>query len=146
MAVALRNRDKGLAKIKQLLVLEFHTEIVGQMENRVASIATAARMGPLLGLLGTVVSMIAAFGRMGGGTKPDPAALAGAISIGLWATGAGLLLANPLMVIGNDVQARLRRLRDRTEKQLMEFVEVIESSESPNRASRPSMARAVLPR
>jgi hypothetical protein len=36
MAVALRNRDKGIAKIKQILVMEFHTEVIAGMENRLA--------------------------------------------------------------------------------------------------------------
>jgi biopolymer transport protein ExbB len=31
-----------------------------------------------------------------------------------------------MMLIGNDVHARLRRLRDRTERQLQEVLEVLE--------------------
>ena len=74
IAVALRNRDKGLAKIKQLLVTEFHSEVIAGMENRLASISTIVRMGPLLGLLGTVASMIAAFSRIGGAEQVNPRA------------------------------------------------------------------------
>ena len=50
IAVALRNRAKGLAKIKQLVVTEFHSEVIAGMENRLGSISTIVRMGPLLGL------------------------------------------------------------------------------------------------
>ena len=74
IAVALRNRDKGLAKTKQLLVTEFHTEVIAGMENRLASVSTIVRMGPLLGLLGTVASMIAAFNRIGGAEQVNPRA------------------------------------------------------------------------
>jgi biopolymer transport protein ExbB len=126
IAVALRNRAKGLAKIKQLVVTEFHSEVIAGMENRLGSISTIVRMGPLLGLVGTVASMIAAFSRIGGSEKADPHALATDISLALWATGAGLLIANPMMLIGNDVHARLRRLRDRTERQLQDVLEVLE--------------------
>ena len=126
IAVALRNRDKGLAKIKQLVVTEFHSEVIAGMENRLGSISTIVRMGPLLGLVGTVASMIAAFSRIGGSEKADPHALATDISLALWATGAGLLIANPMMLIGNDVHARLRRLRDRTERQLQDVLEILE--------------------
>lgn len=143
MAMSLRNRSKGLAKVKQLLVTDFHTEVISGLENRVASLATAARMGPLLGLLGTVMAMIAAFARMGAGGKPDPISLANSISLGLWATGAGLLIANPLMMLGNDAQARLRRLRDRTERQLSDFLEVFEQAEA---RSRNPAARVASPR
>jgi biopolymer transport protein ExbB len=126
IAVALRNRDKGLAKIKQLVVTEFHSEVIAGMENRLGSVSTIVRMGPLLGLLGTVASMIAAFGRIGGSEHVNPSALAQDISLALWATGAGLLIANPMMLIGNDVHARLRRLRDRTERQLQEVLDLLE--------------------
>jgi biopolymer transport protein ExbB len=148
IAVALRNRDKGLAKIRQLLVTEFHTEVIAGMENRLASISTIVRMGPLLGLLGTVASMIAAFSRIGGAEQVNPRALAQDISLALWATGAGLLIANPMMLIGNDVHARLRRLRDRTERQLQEVLEILEPIESQGHAqvSRGSRTEVVAPR
>jgi biopolymer transport protein ExbB len=129
IAVALKNRAKGLAKIKQLVVTEFHSEVIAGMENRLGSISTIVRMGPLLGLVGTVASMIAAFGRIGGSEKVSPQALAQDISLALWATGAGLLIANPMMLIGNDVHARLRRLRDRTERQLQEVLEILEPTQ-----------------
>jgi biopolymer transport protein ExbB len=150
LAVALKNRDKGIAKVKQLLVMEFHTEVIAAMENRLASISTIVRMGPLLGLLGTVASMIGAFGRIGGAEKVDPRALATDISLALWATGSGLLIATPMMIVGNDIHARLRRLRDRTERQLQDFLELLETSEAAatrgSPGARPDAARAVLPR
>ncbi|MGE3818367.1 MAG: MotA/TolQ/ExbB proton channel family protein [Isosphaeraceae bacterium] len=150
IAVALKNRAMGLAKIKQIIVMEFHTEVIAGTENRLASISTIVRMGPLLGLLGTVASMIGAFGRIGGAEKVNPQALASDISLALWATGAGLLIATPMMIIGNDVHARLRRLRDRTERQLQDFLEIIEQVEAAQQrnapASRSGTVRAVLPR
>jgi biopolymer transport protein ExbB len=149
IAVALKNREKGIAKIKQLLVMEFHTEVIAGMDNRLASVSTIVRMGPLLGLLGTVASMIGAFGRIGGAEKVNPNALAHDISLALWATGSGLLIATPMMIAGNDIHARLRRLRDRTERQLQDFLEILEAVEAPGSrgttGSRPGTARAVLP-
>ncbi len=150
VAVALKHRDKGLAKVKQVLVMEFHTEVIAGMENRLASISTIVRMGPLLGLLGTVASMIGAFGRIGGSEKVDPTSLASDISLALWATGSGLLIATPMMILGNDIHAKLRRLRDRTERQLQDFLEVLEQVEAhtagDRRGSRSGTVRAVLPR
>jgi biopolymer transport protein ExbB len=150
MAVALKNRDQGLAKIKQIIVMEFHTEVIAGMENRLASISTIVRMGPLLGLLGTVASMIGAFGRIGGAEKVNPNQLAADISLALWATGSGLLIATPMMILGNDIHAKLRRLRDRTERQLQDFLDVVEQSESAAArtapGSRSGTVRAVLPR
>jgi biopolymer transport protein ExbB len=146
IAVALRVREKGLAKVKQVLVMEFHTEVIAAMENRIASISTIVRMGPLLGLLGTVASMIGAFGRIGGGDKVDPKLLAADISLALWATGAGLLIATPMMVLGNDIHAKLRHLRDMTERQLGDFMEILEAIEARDgrAAARAEKSRAVL--
>lgn len=148
MAVALTNRAKGLGKIKQMLVMEFHTEVIAALENRLSTISTIVRMGPLLGLLGTVASMIGAFGRIGGAEKVAPSALANDISLALWATGAGLLIATPLMIVGNDIHAKLRHLRDQTERQLQDFLEVLEEIENHGRpgAAHARPARAVLPR
>ena len=146
IAVALRVRDKGLAKVKQVLVMEFHTEVIAAMENRIATISTIVRMGPLLGLLGTVASMIGAFGRIGGGEKVDPKALAADISLALWATGSGLLIATPMMIFGNDIHAKLRHLRDMTERQLGDFLEILEAIEARDGkpVGRTDKARAVL--
>lgn len=148
-AVALKNREKATTKVKQLLVTEFHTEVIAEMENRLGSVSTIVRLGPLLGLLGTVASMIAAFSRIGGAERVNPSALASDISLALWATGAGLLIANPMMIVGNDVHARLRRLRDRTEKQLQEALDALEpedprdgrDGEAARRAARTASAR-----
>ena len=146
IAVALQVRDKGLAKVKQVLVMEFHTEVIATMENRIASISTTVRMGPLLGLLGTVASMIGAFGRIGGGDKVDPKVLAGDISLALWATGSGLLIATPMMIAGNDIHAKLRHLRDMTERQLGDFIEILEAIEARDGKplGRADKSRAVL--
>ncbi|WZO98405.1 MotA/TolQ/ExbB proton channel family protein [Isosphaeraceae bacterium EP7] len=150
ISVALKHRDKGIAKVKAMLVMEFHTEVVAGMENRLGSIGTIVRMGPLLGLLGTVASMIGAFGRIGGSAKVNPTDLANDISLALWATGAGLLIATPMMIVGNDIHAKLRSLRDRTERQLQDFIEVLEAQNPPQQrrdsGSRSGTMRAVLPR
>jgi biopolymer transport protein ExbB len=150
MSVAIKNRDKGIAKVKQIIVMEFHTEVIAGMENRLASVSTIVRMGPLLGLLGTVASMIGAFGRIGGAEKVNPNALAADISLALWATGSGLLIATPMMILGNDIHAKLRRLRDRTERQLQEFLDALESvdpaAQRQGPAGRSGTVRAVLPR
>ena len=153
MSVALANRSKGLAKVKPLLVMEFHTEVIAALDNRLATLSTIVRMGPLLGLLGTVASMIGAFGRIGGAEKVAPQVLANDISLALWATGSGLLIATPVMIVANDIHARLRSLRDQTERQLQDFLEVLETAETPaprpagsSRAASANAGRAVLPR
>ncbi len=126
--VGLRSLSKGLAKVKQVLVMEFNTQVISSMENRLASVVTAGKLAPLLGLLGTVTGMIGAFGNVSAGQRAtDPGSqLAASIALGLWTTAVGLIIATPLMLLANDLQGRLRRLRDQTERQLQGFLELVE--------------------
>jgi biopolymer transport protein ExbB len=159
VTVGLQNLRRGLAKIKQLLVMEFHTQVISAMENRLASVVTAAKLAPLLGLLGTVIGMIGAFGNVGTGQRAtDPGSqLAASIALGLWTTAVGLIIASPLMLLANDLQGRLRLLRDRTERQLQGFLEFLENEEArrspegrgsqrPGPSPGSGSVRAVLPR
>jgi biopolymer transport protein ExbB len=54
-----------------------------------------------------------------------------------------------MMILGNDIHAKLRRLRDRTERQLQDFLEILEASEPAagrgTPGSRSGTVRAVLP-
>jgi biopolymer transport protein ExbB len=63
--------------------------------NTLGSIATAA---PLLGLLGTVVGMIEIFGAQGPSGGANPAQLAQGISIALYNTAFGLIIAIPALL------------------------------------------------
>ena len=70
------------------------------MERYLAALATIASAAPLLGLLGTVVGMIEIFGSQtgtntGGG---NPAQLAQGISIALYNTAFGLMVAIPTLI------------------------------------------------
>ncbi|MFN3722288.1 MAG: MotA/TolQ/ExbB proton channel family protein, partial [Paracoccaceae bacterium] len=59
----------------------------------------AATIGPLLGLLGTVTGMIAAFQALQeAGSRADPAALAGGIWEALLTTAAGMAVAIPASI------------------------------------------------
>ena len=72
--------------------------------------------------------MIAAFARMGlaAESKIDPAKLAGDISLALWATAIGLLIATPLTLIGNMINVRIRKLEDESQESLGRFMEDFE--------------------
>ena len=64
--------------------------------NTLGTIATAA---PLLGLLGTVVGMIEIFGSQGPTGGSNPAQLAQGISIALYNTAFGLIIAIPALML-----------------------------------------------
>jgi biopolymer transport protein ExbB len=102
-------RDVGGARqiatqtaMDQLIVLSRHLRII-------ESVVQAA---PMLGLLGTVVGMIEAFGKVSqGGGAADPSALANGIWIALTTTAMGLAVAIPFYFISVWLESRVEAER-----------------------------------
>ena len=120
-------RHLGLEKIRQTIATTFEREILAELENRLAWVNTVIKSAPLLGLLGTVVGMIGAFAQIKA-ERPDPSALAGNISVALFTTALGLVVAIPLLLAANFVQARLRSLEDSAVEQMQLVLDDMEFS------------------
>ena len=81
-----------------------------QLERYLAALATIASAAPLLGLLGTVIGMIEIFGSQQGGASSaggNPAQLAQGISIALYNTAFGLMIAIPALIFWRYFRARV---------------------------------------
>ncbi|CAN7262757.1 MotA/TolQ/ExbB proton channel family protein [Polaromonas sp. LjRoot131] len=84
-----------------------------KLERYLAALATIASAAPLLGLLGTVIGMIEIFGSqaggggVGGATGGNPAQLAHGISIALYNTAFGLMVAIPALIFWRYFRARV---------------------------------------
>jgi biopolymer transport protein ExbB len=79
------------------------------LEKYLAALATIASVAPLLGLLGTVIGMIEIFGAGGSsssGSGSNPAQLAHGISVALYNTAFGLMVAIPSLVFWRYFKAR----------------------------------------
>jgi biopolymer transport protein ExbB len=84
--------------------------ITAKLERYLPAIATIASAAPLLGLLGTVIGMIEIFGSQGGGVGGggnNPAQLAQGISIALYNTAFGLIVAIPALIFWRYFRARV---------------------------------------
>ena len=91
----LDNRAMTESSIKELAEAEI-SAIVPRLEHFLMPLGTIANVATLLGLLGTVMGNIRAFGILGsGGAMGNPAALAGAIAESLITTAAGLVVSIP---------------------------------------------------
>lgn len=82
-----------------------------RLQHNLTALGSIASAAPLLGLLGTVIGMIEIFGSQGGATGlapggGDPAQLARGISIALYNTAFGLLIAIPALVCWRHLRAR----------------------------------------
>ncbi len=86
-----------------------------KLEQYLAALATIASAAPLLGLLGTVIGMIEIFGSQAGGGAiggagagvGNPAQLAQGISIALYNTAFGLIVAIPSLIFWRYFRARV---------------------------------------
>ncbi len=74
--------------------------VAHRLEQYLSALATIASAAPLMGLFGTVVGMIEIFGSQapGGTTGGNPAQLAHGISVALYNTAFGLIIAVPSLI------------------------------------------------
>ena len=75
--------------------------VAHRLEKYLNALATIASAAPLMGLFGTVVGMIEIFGSQspaGGATGGNPAQLAHGISVALYNTAFGLIIAIPALI------------------------------------------------
>ena len=96
------NSDPRCSEVDLRATME-HTgrEVAHRLERYLSSLATIASAAPLLGLLGTVIGMIEIFGSQsaaGGATGGNPAQLAHGISVALYNTAFGLMIAIPALM------------------------------------------------
>lgn len=131
VTVAIENRAKPIKKIKQVVGEFFSREILGEFDVRTGWVNTIVKSAPMLGLLGTVTGMIAAFKQIAGSGEAGvkPAALADDISFALWTTAAGLAIAIPLVILGAMVQSRITRLQDSVQEYLGTFFDDLEAAQ-----------------
>ena len=81
-----------------------------KLERYLAALATIASSAPLLGLLGTVIGMIEIFGSQAGSASSgvgNPAQLAQGISIALYNTAFGLIVAIPALIFWRYFRAQV---------------------------------------
>lgn len=124
LAVARTDRSRGARFIEQLAALpigsrgrlqeradRLHQGITDQMERGLGTIALIATLGPLLGLLGTVVGIVLVFDQLAviGGVA-SAQQLAGGIGTALYTTIAGLIVGVAGLVTHRYLTARVDRV------------------------------------
>lgn len=77
------------------------------LKRNLGAIATIAAISPLFGLLGTILGMIETFSQINADGGADKAQLAGGISMALFTTAAGLIVAIPAIVANRWFAAKL---------------------------------------
>jgi biopolymer transport protein ExbB len=95
-----------------------------ELERFLTTLGTIASISPLLGLFGTVVGMIEIFGAQTA-VGNTPATLAHGISVALYNTAFGLIVAVPSMIFYRHFRAKVDSLIIEMEQQAIKLVEIV---------------------
>ena len=96
------------------------------LERFLTTLGTIASLGPIMGLFGTVVGMIEIFGSQGGSAvNANPAQLAHGISVALYNTAFGLIVAIPSMIFYRHYRSKVDGLVVEMEMQAVKLVEIV---------------------
>ncbi|MAL01133.1 MotA/TolQ/ExbB proton channel family protein [Neopusillimonas maritima] len=111
--IAVRRHD---TIYRQAAIEDVGKDVAYRLNRYVPSLATVAVVSPLLGLFGTVVGMIEIFASYtpAGG---DPAQLARGISVALYNTGFGIIIAVPALIFHRFFRARVDHFLHQIEHQ-----------------------------
>ena len=94
------------------------------LERFLTTLGTIASISPLMGLFGTVVGMIEIFGSATGSGN-NPQQLAHGISVALYNTGFGLIIAIPAMIFYRHFRAKVDSFVVEMELQAVKLVELL---------------------
>jgi biopolymer transport protein ExbB len=122
-AAGLRNVHSSREIMKEA-VEEAGRGIAHELERFLTSLGTIASISPLMGLFGTVVGMIEIFGSPTASGN-NPQALAHGISVALYNTGFGLIIAIPSMIFYRHFRAQVDSLVIEMELQAVKLVELV---------------------
>ena len=95
-----------------------------ELERFLTTLGTIASISPLLGLFGTLVGMIEIFGAQNS-LGNTPAVLAHGISVALYNTAFGLIVAVPSMIAYRHFRAKVDSLSIEMEQQAIKLVEIV---------------------
>jgi biopolymer transport protein ExbB len=107
-----------------LLVDRFQRDVMADLEHRVSWINNVIKTAPMLGLLGTVLGMMAAFGKLAASQNVKPDMLASDISFALITTAIGLAIAIPGTIAVASINVRIRKMEDLVSAGLARLLEI----------------------
>lgn len=122
-STALKNAHNSREVMKESIE-ESGRAVTHELDRFLTSLGTVASMAPLLGLLGTVIGMIEIFGAQTS-TGTNPGQLAHGISIALYNTAFGLIVAIPAIIFYRFFRNKVESLVVDMEQQAIKLVEIV---------------------
>lgn len=122
MRVGIEYREYPRETIREV-ILDAANQEVPKLEKHLPALGSISNIAPLLGLLGTVIGNIEAFGVLGKfGAVGDPGLLAKGISEALLTTAAGIVVAIPAVIFYNYLVSKVNHLIISLENRVNELV------------------------
>ena len=123
LAAGLRNTKSSRYVMKESIE-EAGSAVSHDLERFLTTLGTIASISPLMGLFGTVVGMIEIFGSQAP-TGTNPQALAHGISVALYNTGFGLVIAIPAMIFFRHFRGKVESFVVEMEQQASKLVDIV---------------------
>ena len=124
LAAGIKNVKSSPAIMKESIE-ESGRAVAAHLERFLTTLGTIAAVSPLLGLFGTVVGMIEIFGASSPAGNSNPTQLAHGISIALYNTAMGLVVAIPSMIFYRHFRGKVDNLLLDMEMQGTKLVEIL---------------------
>ncbi len=125
--LAIVNRKLGFASVKELVIDRFQRDVLSDLDYRMSWVNTVIKTAPMLGLLGTVAGMMAAFGKLATEESVQSSVLAGDISFALITTAWGLSVAIPLVMSMASINVQIRKMEDLVSLGLARFFDAFKA-------------------
>ena len=122
-ASALANA-KNSREVTKEVIEETGRAVAHKLERYLPTLGTIATVAPLLGLLGTVIGMVELFGSFTN-SGHDVAQFARGISVALYNTAAGIVVAVPAMIAYRYFRAKVDGILVDMEQQAIKLVEIL---------------------
>lgn len=126
LAAGVRNARNSREVMKESIE-EAGRGVAHELDRYLTTLGTIASIAPLMGLFGTIVGMIEIFGSQSP-TGSNPQQLAHGISIALYNTGFGLVIAIPAMIFWRHFRAQVDSFVVEMEMQAIHLVEAIQGA------------------
>lgn len=127
--LAIENRKIGFGKVKQLVADRFQRDVLQDLEYRLSWVYTVIKTAPMIGLLGTVMGMMAAFSKLADkNATVEVPALAQDIQFALITTALGLAIAIPLVLCTAYINVAIRKMEDLVSYGINQFLEIFKES------------------
>ncbi len=126
--LALENRRLSFPKIKQLVADRFQRDVLQDLEHRLSWVITVIKAAPMVGLLGTVLGMMGAFGKLAGSDQVQAQALANDIMFALITTACGLAIAIPLVLAVAFINIKIKKMEDLVAYGVNQFLEIFKEA------------------